>query len=480
LSGCSGRLDSGHPSSSTLLMKLKPLFPTTDTLGINTDLYELTMAAAYFQSGSGQKPATFELFTRRLPNNRSFLVAAGLEQALHFVLNVAFSEPVLAYLQSLPNFQQVDRSFFDYLKSFRFSGDVFAVPEGTIFFAHEPLLQVSGPVIEAQILETLLINMLNFQTMVASKASRLCLAARGRQVVDFGMRRAHSPQAGVEAARAAFIGGCDGTSDVLAGFEMGIPVFGTMAHSFVQFFDQESEAFAHFQAAFPDHTIILVDTYDTLRAVEKVVQLGGKISGVRLDSGNLPDLAIKTREVLDRHGRKDIRIFASGNLDEGRIHALTLGDLPIDGFGVGTDLVVSSDAPSCEMIYKLVEVFEDGRASPRMKTSQAKSTTPFRKQIYRALARSGFAGDIICRWDETPPARPEVEYQPLLAQYVKAGQLCRDLPDVRAIKAYAQQQLALLPAPHKLLHSSQEYPVEFSQELVRTREELGKTLTADG
>jgi len=459
---------------------MNPLFPTRDTLGINTDLYELTMAAAYFQAGCAEKRATFELFTRRLPTNRSFLVAAGLEQALHFVLNVGFSDASLAYLQALPNFQHVDKSFFDYLKEFRFSGDVYAIPEGTIFFAHEPLVQVSGPVIEAQILETLLINILNFQTMVASKASRLCLAARQRQVVDFGMRRAHSPQAGVEAARAAFIGGCDGTSNVLAGFETGIPVFGTMAHSFVQFFDKESKAFAHFQAAFPDHTILLVDTYDTLKAVEKVVELGGKISGVRLDSGNIPELAVKTRQLLDRNGRKDIRIFASGNLDEGKIHALTLGDLPIDGFGVGTDLVVSSDAPSCEMVYKLIEVFEDGRAMPRMKTSQAKSTTPFRKQVYRSVTRVGFSGDVICRWDETRPVIPEGEYQPLLAQYIKAGELCRHLPDVRAIKAYGQQQLALLPTPHKLLHSAQEYPVEFSRELVKAREELATTLSEPG
>lgn len=461
-------------------MKLNPLFPTTDTLGINTDLYELTMAAAYFEAGRRDQRATFELFTRRLPTNRTFLVAAGLEQALHYALNVRFSHETLNYLQSLPNFHHVDRRFFDYLKDFRFSGDVYGLPEGTVFFAHEPLLQVSGPVIEAQVLETLLINTLNFQTTVASKASRLCLAARQRQVVDFGMRRAHSPQAGVEAARAAFIGGCDGTSNVLAGFETGIPVFGTMAHSFVQFFDKESEAFAHFQAAFPDHTIFLVDTYDTLNAVEKVVQLGGKISGVRLDSGNLPDLAVKTREVLDRHGRKDIRIFASGNLDEGKIQALVLGDTPIDGFGVGTDLVVSSDAPSCEMVYKLVEVFEEGRAMPRMKTSQAKSTTPFRKQLYRCVTPDGFDRDLICRWDEAPPASRSGQYQPLLVQYVKAGQLCQDLPNVREIKAYAQGQLALLPPPYKLLHSSEEYPVAFSEELVKAREELAATLSEPG
>ncbi|RPJ60776.1 MAG: nicotinate phosphoribosyltransferase [Acidobacteria bacterium] len=460
-------------------MKLNPLFPTTDTLGVNTDLYELTMAAAYFEAGCTEKQATFELFTRRLPTNRSFLVAAGLEQALHFILNVTFSDPTLVYLKSLPIFQRVEQGFFDYLKNFRFSGDVYALPEGTICFSHEPLLQVKGPVIEAQILETLLINTLNFQTMVASKAARLSLAARQRQVFDFGMRRAHSPQAGVEAARAAFIGGCAGTSNVLAGFETGIPVVGTMAHSFVQFFERESEAFAHFQAVFPDHTIFLVDTYDTLEAVEKVVKLGGKISGVRLDSGNLQDLAVKTRELLDRSGRKDIRIFASGNLDEGKIHALTLGDVPIDGFGVGTDLVVSSDAPSCEMVYKLVEVFEAGRARPRMKTSHSKSTTPFRKQVYRRLTRAAFAGDVICRWDEVPPAGRDTEYQPLLAQYVKAGELCRDLPDIRAIKAYAQKQLDSLPTAHKLLHSSQEYPVKFSRDLIKAREELGGSLTAD-
>ncbi|RPI27786.1 MAG: nicotinate phosphoribosyltransferase [Acidobacteria bacterium] len=455
-------------------MNPNPLFPTKDTLGINTDLYELTMAAAYFQAGCAERRATFELFTRKLPAQRSFLVAAGLEQALHYILNVTFSDRTLDFLQSLPNFERVDPKFFDYLRKFRFSGDVFALPEGTVCFGQEPLLQVSGPVIESQILETFLINTLNFQTTVASKASRLCLAAGNRGVMDFGTRRAHSPQAGVEAARAAFIGGCQGTSNVLAGFEMGIPVVGTMAHSFVQFFEDEAEAFARYQAAFPEHTTFLVDTYDTLKGVEKAAKLGGKMVGVRLDSGNLHELAVKAREILDRHDRTDVHIFASGNLDEGKIQGLTLADVPINAFGAGTDLVVSSDAPSCDMVYKLVEVFETGVPEPRMKTSQAKVTTPFRKQVFRRLAAGGFDGDLICRCDEEPPAAGE--YQPLLKQYLRAGELCEILPDVESIRTYAQEQLALLPSAYKLLHSSEEYPVEFSRELIQARESLQRKL----
>jgi len=449
---------------------MNPLFPTRETLGVNTDLYELTMAAAYLQAGVAERRATFELFTRRLPANRSFLVAAGLEQALHYVLNVTFSGETVEYLQSLPPFRNVDRRFFDYLANFRFTGDVYGMREGTICFGQEPLLQVSGPIIEAQILETLLINVLNFQTAVASKASRIVLAARGRSVVDFGSRRAHSPQAGVYAARAAYIGGCDGASNVLAGFEMGIPVFGTMAHSFVQFFESEADAFAHYQAVFPESTILLIDTYDPLEGLENAIKQGGKIRGVRLDSGDIQQLAFKVRELLNRHNRADVRVVASGDLDEQKIDALIRAGTPIDSFGVGTHLVVSGDAPSCDMVYKLVEVFEGGTPAPRMKTSQAKMTTPFRKQVYRKRTGTGFQADLICRYDEDPPVAPEGDYLPLLELYIKDGKPCRVLPDVHAIRAYAQEQLALLPAQYKLLFSAENYPVEFSQELIKARE----------
>jgi nicotinate phosphoribosyltransferase len=447
-------------------MTLKPLFPATTTLGINTDLYELTMAAAFFEAGRTEQRVTFELFTRRLPKNRSYLLAAGLEQALHYVLNVAFTDETIAYLRQLPNFRAIGPAFFDYLRRFRFTGDVWAIPEGTVFFENEPILQITAPIIEAQILETFLINALNFQTIVASKASRICLSARGRQVVDFGTRRAHSPQAGLLAARASFIGGCQGTSNVLAGFEMGIPVVGTMAHSFVQLFDSESEAFREYQSRFPDHTILLVDTYDTLKGVEAALQVGGKINGIRLDSGDVAELARSARSLLDRAGRNDIKIFASGNLDEERIHSLVLDDAPIDAFGVGTEMVISGDAPSSDMVYKLVEIFEAGRALPKMKTSQDKMTTPHRKQIFRKLTGDGFAGDLVGRWDE------DSADEPLLRQMVKEGKLCVDPPGIQVIQRQASRQLALLPTQYKLLHSAEVYPVEFSDGLRKARRDF--------
>ena len=452
-------------------MKLKPLFPTEETLGMNTDLYELTMAAAYFEAGCLADRATFELFTRRLPPSRSFLIAAGLEQALYLVQNLRFPEESLNYLRQLDIFTSVNSAFFDYLRDFQFSGDIDALPEGTLFFANEPMLQVTAPVIEAQLLETYLINTLNFQSMVASKAARICLAGKGKSIVDFGTRRAHSPQAGVWAARAAFIGGCAGTSNVLAGYELGIPVYGTMAHSFVQFFEQETEAFQRFHDVFGEASTILVDTYDTLAGVEKVLDLRGEIQAVRLDSGDLLTLACKTRELLDQHGRGKVQIIASGNLNEEAIHSFTLADAPIDAYGVGTDLVVSVDAPTCDLVYKLVEVIKEGETQPRIKTSEGKETLPYRKQISRRIGGEGFCGDLLSQWAERPP-QDEGDVVPLLQQYVKSGQLLSDLPDVFEIKEYAREQLSKLPTPFKLLHTTQEYPVEYSKQLLEIQKEL--------
>lgn len=448
-------------------MRLRSLFPTEETLGINTDLYELTMAAAYFRAGRTRDWVTFELFTRKLPKSRSFLIAAGLEQALHYMTNVRFTDETLRYLRSLEIFQHVDDAFFDYLKAFRFSGDLYALPEGTICFANEPIIQVSAPAIEAQILETFLINTVNFQSMVASKAARICLAGKDKQIVDFGSRRAHSPQAGVLAARASFIGGCHGTSNVLAGFEMGIPVYGTMAHSYVQFFGDDSEAFRRFHEVFPENTILLVDTYDTLEGVRKAISMEGTIKGVRLDSGDLVALAVKTRDLLDAHGRNDVRIVASGNLDEEKILAFSLSGAPIDAYGVGTDLVVSVDAPSCDLVYKLVEVIGDGKVQPRIKASEGKATVPFRKQVFRQLREGKFAGDAIGRWDESMTG------EPLLQKYIETGQLIAELPgDLREIRDRAQEQLSQLPTPFKLLHSAEEYPVEYSKRLLDIQREL--------
>ena len=447
-------------------MTLNPLFPTEDTLGINTDLYELTMAAAYFESDRREDWATFELFTRTLPESRSFLLAAGLEQALHYIQNVRFSKETIKYLRAQKVFYHVSDSFFDYLKGFRFSGDIYAVPEGTVVFAMEPIIQVSGPVIEAQILETFLINTINFQSMVASKASRLRLACKKKRLVDFGTRRAHSIQAGLLAARASFIGGCNGTSNVLAGYEMGIPVYGTMAHSYIQFFGDDLEAFRHFQRVFPEDNILLVNTYDPLQGVKKALQLKGKIKAVRLDSGDLLQLSLKTRELLDKAGRNEVQILASGELDEEKIHSFSLANAPIDAYGIGTDLVVSADAPTCDLVYKLVETIQDGRVEPSIKASQGKITFPHRKQVFRHIEEGVLAGDVVTQWDETQSGKP------LLQKYVEKGRLLIDPPDLLQIRQQAQDQLSQLPAGLKHLHSTQEYPVRYSQHLQDLRKDL--------
>ena len=451
-------------------MKLNPLFPTVETLAINTDLYELTMAAAYFEGGHHQEHATFELFARKLPKRRSFLIAAGLEQALHFVDNIRFTKQAVDHLRSLDVFKSVRSDFFDYLRQFRFTGDLYALPEGTVFFSGEPILQVTGPIIESQILETCLINSINFQSMVASKAARLSLAGKGRSIVDFGSRRAHSLQAGILAARASFLGGCSGTSNVLAAHEMGIPVHGTMAHSFVQACGDEKKAFELFYQVFQENSILLVDTYDTLAGLEKAVQIGHDIKGVRLDSGNLAELAFQAREFLDRHGYQNTQIVASGDLDEERIHSLAMADTPIDAFGVGTDLVVSTDAPTCDLVYKLVEVIREGRTEPRIKTSQGKSTFPYRKQVFRKVGKGGFAGDVICKWDEEIKIPEGAE--PLLQKQVENGRLIARVPDVSEIRAHVQEQLSQLPSSFKLLHSVEEYPVQYSDQLIKVQREL--------
>jgi len=452
-------------------MKLNPLFPSEKTLGINTDLYELAMLGAYFSAGRTSDQATFELFTRRLPSQRNFLVAAGLEQALHYVLGLSFDKEITDYLRSLGAFRHLGRAFFEYLCDFRFTGDVYALPEGTPVFPNEPILQVTAPIMEAQLLETYLINSINFQTMVATKAARLCLAAGGREVVDFGSRRAHGPQAGVLAARASFIGGCAGTSNALAGFELNLPVQGTMAHSFVQFFGDEFAAFQCFHDIFPQNSVLLVDTYDALSGVRKALQVVGDIKGVRLDSGDLGSLAVETRRLLDQAGKTDVRIVASGDLDEERLQALTLSGAPIDAYGVGAELVVSRDAPGCDLVYKLVSAVHDGETHPSIKLARNKTTMPYRKQIFRKDSAAGFCGDVVARWDEVPAGAGSVSL-PLLKRYVRQGALTSELPDVFKIRDYTQKQLHALPDSIKVLDACPPYPVEYSAKLLSARQEL--------
>jgi nicotinate phosphoribosyltransferase len=391
------------------------MIPNRRFSGLRTDLYELTMAAGYFQH-KFDATATFELFVRHLPRNRNYFVAAGLEQALDYLENVQFSPEEVGYLRALPVFRNVHSGFFDYLTSFRFSGDVWAMPEGTVFFPGEPLLRLTAPIAEAQLLETSLLSILHFQTLIASKAARVTSAAAGRPVVEFGSRRAHGIQAGVLAARAAFIAGCTGTSNTYAGYCFGIPVYGTQAHSWIMAHEDETKAFNDFLDVFPE-AALLVDTYDVREAIEKIIALGRKPNSVRLDSGDILAESRWTRKRLDEAGWRDVQIFVSGDLDENRIEALLEAGAPIDAFGVGTALSTSADGPHIGVIYKLVEVQHDHLARVTAKFSAEKKTYPGKKQVFRfSGADQSYTGDVIALEGETFPGAA-----PLLVPVMQNG-----------------------------------------------------------
>jgi nicotinate phosphoribosyltransferase len=400
-----------------------------------TDLYQFTMLDAYRRLGHGAT-ATFELFTRRLPEERGFLLVAGLEQALEYLETLSFGDEDLAWLEATGRFGP---GFADWLRSFRFTGDVWAVPEGTVLFADEPWLRVVAPLPEAQLIESRLINLLHFQTLIASKAARCVLAADGRGLVDFGMRRAHGAEAAVLAARACVAAGFAGTATVEAGRRFGVPLYGTMAHSFVQAHDDERTAFANYARCHPGRVVLLLDTYDTLAAAHEVVALvrgGTPVQGVRIDSGDLDALSRAVRAVLDAGGCGTVRILASGNLDEHSIAALVRAGAPIDTFGVGTRLDASVDAPTLDAVYKLEEY--DGRA--RRKRSTAKATWPGRKQVWRVSGADGrIVGDTVALEGERAPG------EPLLVKVMAGGRRLAAPEPLPAIAARARASLAALP-----------------------------------
>jgi nicotinate phosphoribosyltransferase len=432
--------------------------------GLATDLYQLTMAAAYHANGRDER-ASFELFARKLPKGRSYLIVAGLEQALDYLRDLSFSADEIEYLRGLPAFDHVSPEFFDYLRDFRFTGEVWAMPEGTVAFAGEPLLRVTAPLIEAQIVETYLLSTINFQTLIATKAARIVEAAHGRGIVEFGARRAHGFGAAVYAARAAFIGGCVGTSNVETGRMFDLPVYGTAAHSFTMAFDREIDAFRAYFKVFPEGSTLLLDTYDTIDAARLATEFGPKLRGVRLDSGDLLELSKQVRAILDEAGMRRTKIFASGDLDEFKIADLIAAGAPIDLFGVGTDLSTSRDAPALGGVYKLVEVEFDGRVAPKMKLSRDKATYPYRKQVWRATAGDGsFAGDVIARADET-----DLPGAPLLALVMREGEIFASLHDLREAQERARRQLASLPESYKRLVEAQTYPVRYSDRLEQSR-----------
>jgi nicotinate phosphoribosyltransferase len=436
--------------------------------GLLTDLYELTMAAGYLEAGFDAR-ATFELFVRSLPPRRNYLVAAGLDQGLDFLENVRFSGEEIEYVRKLPVFAHTSDEFFNCLSRFHFSGDVWAMPEGTVFFPSEPIVRVTAPMVEAQIVETFLLATINFQTMIASKAARITQAAEGRPVIEFGTRRAHGIESGVLAARAAMIGGCQGTSNVAAGYQFGIPVYGTQAHSWIMAYEDEAEAFRRFLDIFPDHAVLLVDTYDVRAAVEKIISAGRKPRGIRLDSGDLAADSAWARARLDQAGWKDVIVFASGDLDEDRISSLLAEGARIDGFGVGTALVTSSDSPTLGVIYKLVEIEMGGEVRSAAKFSAAKVTYPGRKQVYRFRHPDGnFARDVIGLMEETFPGA-----ETLLEPVMMGGRRTVPRTDLDAARTRCLQQKARLPEPVRDLNpETATYPVRHSEKLEALLEEV--------
>jgi nicotinate phosphoribosyltransferase len=423
-----------------------------------TDLYQLNMMAAYLETGM-TGTAVFELFVRKLPVRRGFLMAAGLDPALQFLEGLAFTAEDIAAVRRLGDFP--DR-FIAYLRGFRFTGDVDALPEGSVFFPDEPILRVSAPLPEAQLVETRLVNLVHFQSVVAAKAARMVLAAPGKPLIDYGLRRAHGAEAGILAARASYIAGFAGTATVAAGLAFGIPVYGTMAHSFVQAHDDESAAFAHFARSHPQGLVLLLDTYDTERAARRVVALaprlaaeGITVAGVRIDSGDLGEHARRVRQILDAGGLSGVRIVASGGLDEEALLALMRAGAPIDSFGIGTSLTTASDAPALDCAYKLQEY----AGTPRRKRSEGKATWPGRKQVWRRYDTAGrMAGDQVSLSDDRRPG------EPLLRPAMRGGQRVAGLPDLAASRAHAADQLQRLPEPLRHLETAP-YPVEIAAAL---------------
>jgi len=441
---------------------------TPETSALLTDLYQLAMLQTY-RAERMDHTAAFELFVRRLPPERGFLLAAGLEQALDYLENLRFTAEELDWLAGCGRF---DPRFVDSLGDFRFTGAVHALPEGTAFFADEPILRVTAPLSQAQLVESRLINLIHYQTLIASKAARCVLAAPGKLLVDFGLRRAHGAEAGLLAARAAYLAGFGGTATVLAGMRFGIPLFGTMAHSLIQAHDREEDAFEHFAAAWPGNAVLLLDTYDTEAAARKLIPLAARlqargiaIRGVRIDSGDLAEHARRVRRILDEGSLNRITVFASGDLDEYRLQGLMADGAPIDGFGVGTRLDASTDAPTLELVYKLQEYA--GR--PRRKRSEGKATWPGRKQVYRRTRADGaLVAD--CLGLEAFLRAGE----PLLRPVMVDGRRLAPAEPLATVRERVRAQLAALPPELRANRTAPAYPVSIAPELRELAEQLDR------
>jgi nicotinate phosphoribosyltransferase len=433
-----------------------------------TDLYQLNMMQAYLDGGKTDT-AVFELFFRKFPERRGFLIAAGLEMVLDFLEQVRFSEEEIAWLSRAGRFSC---RLLDYLSTFRFTGDVHAMPEGTAFFANEPILRVTAPLPEAQLVETRIINLLHFQSLIAAKAARIVLAAPGKQLVDFGLRRAHGAEAGLMAARASYLAGFAGTATMLAQEKFGVPIFGTMAHSFVQAHDDEIEAFERFSSSRPENLVLLIDTYDTVAAARKVVALaprlrkkGVVVRGVRLDSGDLIALAKSVRRILDDGGLREVIIFASGGLDEDALAEIARAGAPIDGLGIGTSLTTSSDVPALDCAYKLQEY----AGLPRRKRSAGKATWPGRKQVWRRYRQDGtMIGDTLSIETDEQPG------EPLVRQVMRAGRRLHPQPSLQQSREHAAREIERLPGPLRELVPSAPYPVQVADALRQLADEVDR------
>ncbi len=439
------------------------------------DLYELTMAQAYFVYKRNTR-ATFDLFVRELPLNRGYLVACGLDDALNYIKELKFSGKDIDYLRKQRIFR---KDFLKYLAGFRFRGDIWAMPEGEVFFAEEPVIRVTASIIEAQIIESFLLNTINLQTMIASKASRVASAAGNRKVFDFSLRRTHGADAAVKVARSSYIAGFSGTSNVLAAKLYKIPAAGTMAHSFVMSFKREIDSFLAYAEAFPERTILLVDTYDTEKGIKNAVaaglylkEKGYRLQGIRLDSGNIASLSKLARRMLDEAGLNYVKIFASGNLDEFRIKELLKEGARVDSFGVGTNMGTSIDAPSLDVIYKISEVTDDdGNFLPTMKLSKGKLTYPGRKQIFRIRDKRG--RNVL---DILGLEKEKIKGRPLLIKVVDNGRIIYKSPSLDKIALYARRNLSRFNESLKEVYPKYRYPVNISKGLEKLRQGLVRQL----
>jgi nicotinate phosphoribosyltransferase len=440
------------------------LWPDPEALGPVTDLYQLTMMAGYAAAGIDRSRATFEVFVRKLPPGRSYLIFAGLEQAIGTLLDLAFSREQVEGFRRWPAFEGIDPHWLDSLIDFRFEGDVWAIPEGSVVFAGEPLLRVSAPLGQAQLVETILLSSLGYPTLVASKAARIVEAARGRSVVDFGARRGHGPHSGFLNARASYLAGFSGTSHVEAARRLDIPAVGTMAHAWVQAFGDERTAFETFARLFPRATTLLVDTYDTDQGVRIAASIEPPIQAVRIDSGDLGAASKSARAILDGSDRPGVKILASNDLDESKIDELLTAGAPIDSFGVGTELITSRDAPAISMVYKLVEL--DGAG--RIKKSAGKRTYPMAKQVRRFRGADGkFALDRVTMADEQSAG------EPLLAPILRGGRLVGPLPRLDAIRDHCRGEREALPDRLRGVVAEPSYPLEYSDALEAEAVRLG-------